>query len=149
MYLYAGYGFDAERISETDLLRLMKEHDADEYETFAEDCMKNFGSRSEEILVRNVGDRIWESNMSVAEYVAEIINEGETELVGRDGVVETCGSFVVFPPIAFAGESKRADAVRSREDFAKIIGKYLNLNELTFGNVYSGDEWSDSNWFMD
>ena len=57
--------------------------------------------------------------------------------------------FVAFPSIAFAGESKRADAVRTRGDFVGIIGKYLDSNDLTFGNVYSGDEWSDPNWFMD
>lgn len=149
MYLYAGYGFDAGKISDEGLLKLMKEHDADEYETFAEDCLENFGSRDEEILVKNVGDRIWENNMSVAEYVAAVVNEGEAGLAGKEDVVEAYGPFVAFPSIAFAGESKRADAVRTRGDFVGIIGKYLDLNDLTFGNVYSGDEWSDPNWFMD
>ena len=149
MYMYVGYGFDSSDVSNETLLKLIRERTPDEYARFVAYCEKRRGRTDEETLLKEIRNGIEDEGDGVPDIIARIINDGEAKRLAGEDLVEVCDDYIAFPTIGFADESKRAMVVRSREAFAKIVGKYLNLDELTFACVYGGDEWGDPNYFME
>ena len=57
--------------------------------------------------------------------------------------------YLVFDSVRFAGDSPRADYIRTAEDFVKMIARYVPVENLTFGNLYEGSDWADSCFCLD
>ena len=150
MQIYVGYGFNVNELKDTDWLRLMREHDPEEYKCFVEDTKENCGEEDlDSNLLSNVEERI-EDISSLAEYLRDIINDEEHEKAGTDYIVSSYDdNYLVFDSIRFAGDSPRADYIRTESDFIQMIARYVPVDNITFGNLYEGSDWIDSCYYLD
>lgn len=151
---YVGYGFDVNEVNPKDWLALMRKFDKDEYKRFIEGTEEDEGVDGkdlEEALENGVEDWIGDIS-SLAEYLRDIINDGECSAAGTDYIVSAYDSFLVFDSIRFAGdpdELTRAKYIKSPRAFIRMIARYVPTKDLTFGNLYNGVEWADPNYFLD
>ena len=149
MQIYVGYGFNVNELKPQDWLKLMREHDQDEYEDFVENTKENDGEENlDEKLLAGIEDRIGDISC-LADYLRDIINDCEKEKAGTDYIVSSYDDFLVFDSVRFAGDSPRSDYIRTAEDFVKMIARYVPVENLTFGNLYEGSDWVDSCYCLD
>lgn len=149
MQIYVGYGFNVNELKPQDWLKLMREYDQDEYEDFVENTKENDGEENlDEKLLAGIEDRIDDISCR-AEYLRDIINDAEKEKAGTDYIVSSYDDFLVFDSVRFAGDSPRAEYIRTEEDFIKMIARYVPVENLTFGNLYEGSDWVDSCYCLD
>ena len=147
MARYVGYGFDADCIANEELVRLFQTYDPANWACLVETANDN----GEDISAVNVTDLICVDHKPVAEYVCDIINKAEQVKVGKEGVVEAYGEYIVFEGIAFVEDCpKRATYIRTREDFVRMIGKYFDTNLLVFADVYEDiDDWDEPSYWQE
>lgn len=154
MVTYIGYGFNVNEIPESVWGKFLKEKASDELENFYEYIRQDLPFPDVDIHAENEGDTVVDYiqdtyNLDMAEYLRNMINAGEADAVNGKDVVEAYDQFIVFPSIRFVDDSERAKYIKSREDFMNMIGKYLPLEYITFGNIYTGNDWEDPEYFMD
>lgn len=147
---YCGYGFNANDLDTKDLLKLMKEHDAQMYAGLVEYCKDTFGGCGEETLLCNVDDYISGECDSTEDYVMKVLNACEYDASGGTDIFTVYGQYIVFDSIRFVGDNeKRTMYVRTQDDFIEIVGRYLPVEKLEFGNIFDGVDWADPNYYMD
>lgn len=78
-----------------------------------------------------------------AEFIRDLINKAE----GVD-ITEAYENYLVFDSLRF-GNEKRAALVHNEGEFIELIGKYVPTDELAFGNLYDGSEWTDPCYTFD
>lgn len=153
MQIYVGYGFDVSSVSDADLLNLMRKHDPNEFECFADDTRENYGitdeKELEEAMLDDVRDRIMENNMDCTEYLRDIINNGEKQAAGTDYIVSALDQFLLFDSLRFGADEKRGEYIRSQSDFIQMIARYIPVENLSFGNIYTGSEWTDGGYYQE
>ena len=152
MQVYVGYGFNTNGIKSETWLKLMETHDPELYEELIEESKTSGCNGDEETakwLNKSVTDKICENANSEADYLADIINAGESETAQTDYIVATYDSYLVFDSVRFADDSPRTKYIRTATAFIQMIGKYVPTDDLTFGNLYDGVEWADPCYFID
>lgn len=126
----------------------MREHDEDEYNDFVEDTKENDGENNlNEKLLAGVEDRIGRISC-LAEYLRDIINDGEKVKAGTSYIVSALDDYLIFDCVRFAMDEKRSEYIRTEEDFVKMIARYVSIENLTFGNLYEGSEYSVSCYWL-
>ena len=82
--------------------------------------------------------------VSCANFLSEIINEGEKEAAGTDDVVcPIAERYLAFDNIDFAGEEKRAAHIPTCSDFIIMVGKYLPCDDIKFTPIWVDVEWEE------
>jgi len=144
MQIYVGYGFDTADISNESWVALIKKYDSYAYDEIKKAVLiDDENLNSDELIEEYALDFIDENNMSRAEYLSRAINGEESKSAGTDYIVSTYDDFLVFDNVRFANDSKRTQYIRTQKDFIEMIGKYVPINEIYFGNLYEGNEWID------
>ena len=143
MQTYIGYGFDTTDIKAEDWSALAEKYDKEAFDDWKESLS------SDEDICECISDFIDSMHTCKAEYLASIINGEEAEAAGTNYIVSTYDDVLVFDSVRFADDSKRSQYIRTVDDFVKMIGKYVPLQDLTFGNLYEGTDWIDPVFFME
>ena len=143
MQTYVGYGFDTDLIEEDFWVNLVKKYDSNAYRKIC----KN--THDPDKIIKETMDFIDENHINPTDYLVNIINSTESETAGTDYIVSAYDRFLVFDSIRFADDSKRSKYIRTQDDFIRMISKYVPITDITFGNVYEGNEWLDPSFFMD
>lgn len=153
MQAYIGYGFDVNDVSNADLLNLMRKHDPSRFERFANSIRGNEDiineKQLEAVMRADVRDHIMEDFMDSAAYLQAIINAGEKEAAGTDCVVYVHNQFLSFDSIRFATDEKRGEYIRSQADFIQMIARYIPVENLNFGNIYTGSKWTGDECYQE
>lgn len=154
MQIYVGYGFDTADISNESWAALVKKYDSYAYDeikkaVLTDDEEVRLILNSNKLIEEYALDFIDENSMSRAEYLSRIINGEESKSAGTDYIVSTYDDFLVFDNVRFANDSKRTQYIKTQEDFIDMIGKYVPVNEIYFGNLYEGNEWIDPCFFLE
>ena len=148
--VYCGYGFDVNDLEAGDLLKLVKEHDPGMYAGLIEYCMDACGGCDDETLLCNVDEYISRGYDSTEDYVMKVLNACEHDAAGGTDIFTVYGKYIVFDSIRFVGDNeKRAMYVKTQGDFIEIVGRYLPVEKLEFGNIFDGVDWADPNYYMD
>lgn len=136
MRAFIGYGFSIREISKENWVRLVREYDPDIYkdthrglETAGRDFSDTIGAR--------VLEAIDEKTVSRAEYLSDIINREEKKRTGTENITTAAGEYIVFTPLRFAAEEKRAATVPRAIVFVKLIRKYVDTAGIAFGNIFA------------
>lgn len=146
MQTYIGYGFDTCDISKEGWKALIEKYDKEAFNDWARD---NEIDPENVFVDESLALFIEESSMGAAEYLADIINGTEAEEAGTHDIVSVIDDFLIFESLRFAGDEKRAEHVKTKEDFVKMIGKYVPTEEITFGNLYEGADWIDPSYYLE
>jgi hypothetical protein len=144
---YVGYGFYTDDIQDKDWLNLVKTHDKETYQNFLEDVDSEFEDEEEEAeaLVEYIG---WADGP--AQYLANVINVGECEKAGANSIVYvTDYDILLFRSIRFLNDSKRAEYIRSEKDFIEMISRYVPVDNIKFGDIFEGEDWSEPSYFLE
>jgi hypothetical protein len=156
---YIGYGLDTQSISSEGLLGLFLKHDDEDrisdmiFDTIGEQKERDDLTEDDrKKLTDAVREWIEEDSETVADYVADTINYGEREAhrMYRQDVVAAYDSFVVFESVMFPGDGEeRLRRIRTKQDFISMVRDYIPEDDLCFGPVYDGPEFSDSDFWME
>lgn len=145
MRIYVGFGFNTDHISDEALIALMEKYDRKRYDKLKEKY-PNQDMKSDGIYARAV---FRFSVDSVATWLCDIINKNESKKANTDHIVSNEGQYVVFESVRFADDEKRASYIKSEEDFIQMIGRYVPVNGLTFGNICTGSDFVDLEVYME
>jgi hypothetical protein len=150
MEAYVGYGFHVRDITPSQWLGLVKRFDKGLYDEIRGEARENNPNEVDitPAMEENVEEFIEAAcSMGLGGYLVGIINDfeapkGETILVTADG-------FVMFESLRFGNDEPRAQCVRDENGFIRMIGRYLgDTSKITFGNIYTGVEWMDPEYYM-
>lgn len=142
MIVYIGYGFNTLDFSKADWVALYKRFDAASFAEYAKD-------KSEEDIESGILDEINENYLSPTDYLRDVICGSEYAESGIENVVSCYDGYIVFDSIRFADDSPRTNYIRNAQDFVKMINKYVSTENLTFGNLYEGNDWLAPEYFLD
>lgn len=155
MVHYVGYGFNTEQIPVSEWVSLVKKYNKELYEKAEKEAAEE-GCKTEETLMEllenDTGDCVFETP---CEYLRDLINHQEYLERKKAGIqdpfniVQSYENYLIFESIRFADESYRAKYIRSEGDFIKLVSKYINVEQISFGNLWEGGDWIDPNYFMD
>lgn len=149
MEVYVGYGFDTNDIPASAWLSLVEKYDAKEFEDFIEEGYDANEEFTQEDKEQAAVDFIEGGELSISEYLKNIINSNEASSAGTDYIVSSYDNYLVFDNIRFADDSPRTKYIRNREEFIRLISKYVPTDNIKFGNLYDGVEWADPCYFLD
>ena len=143
---YVGYGFNTNDISDETWMSLFKKYNPKEFQEIENKMNKDSDACKEAIL--NAIDTLYNCT---ADYLRDIINTEESKKhnIKNEDVVITYDNFLVFDSIRFPGECKRCEFIRTQDDFIKMIAKYIPTEKITFGNLWDGNDWEDSSFFIE
>ena len=132
-----GYGFSIKDVSNESLIRLFKEKNKEEYDKVS--------SEDEETILRAIR-KIYGSRPA---FLIEIIDSEERQYAGVE-IVEGCDEFIVFPPITFVDDfPKLVTYIKNRDDFKKMITKYIPIENVRFDSVYEYFDLHGSGYSFD
>lgn len=148
MQLYVGYGFDANDVENSALVEMMRKYDPRRYEDAIKELREDFPGEDnvQKYLESYLSDFL---DGSAAEYLCDIINRCESTAAGTGYIVTDYDQYLVFESIRFADDEKRASYIKSEEDFIQMIGRYVPVNGLTFGNICTGSDFVDLEVYME
>lgn len=136
MRAFIGYGFSIREISEENWIRLVREYDPDIYKD-AHRGLDTANADVSGIISARVLEAIDEKTVSRAEYLSDLINKEEKKRTGTENITSAAGEYIVFAPLRFAAEEKRAAIVPQANVFVKMIRKYVDAPSIAFGNVFA------------
>ncbi len=153
MQTYIGYGFDTNDIDEKAWYDLANKYDKKELEehfkdTYADEITNN-EILTEEDKIKDALDFIDENCNDRCEYLRNIINSEESEKAGTNYIVSSYDNYLVFDSIRFADDSKRTEYIRNKNDFITMIKRYIPTENITFSNLYEGNDWQDPSYWME
>ena len=143
MITYIGYGFDTNDIPDDGWLKLISRYDPG---TESESLLRSGREKPSSDEIREYIETFADSK---AAYLRDVINSEEGKKAGTGYIVNCYDSYLVFDSLRFADESPRAKYIRSQEDFIRMIGRYTDIQDLSFGSLYEGSDWIDPVYFMD
>lgn len=153
MQNYIGYGFDTNDISNEIWYNLAKKYDTEEVDDHLKDSFDSEITEDEviskEYKITDALDFIDENSMSRCEYLRNIINSEESEKAGTDYIVTDYDNYLVFNSIRFADDSKRTEYIRNADEFIAMVGRYIPIDNIHFGNLYEGNDWMDPSYWME
>lgn len=147
---YVGYGFNINDIPDEAWLSLVEKYNKNPFEEHLRD---NFGKEPNSIdtedKIVDALDFIDENAMGRCEYLRDIINHEEKDKAGTGYIVTCYDNYLAFDSIRFADDSRRTEYIRSAGDFVAMIGRYVDTKDITFGNIYDGNEWTDPAYWLE
>lgn len=73
--------------------------------------------------------------LSPANYLASLINDGETEAAGINYLFSDMNSFLIFESVRFSDEA-RAQYIKNVQDFWNVVSRYIDVTGLHGGDVF-------------
>ena len=150
MQNYVGYGFSTKNIKNETWLALVKTYDRDKFERYLSNQYRQIHGKEQNISAddhtvetENATDFILDMCGSLCEYLEQTINREESAKAGTDYIVSSYDDYLIFDSARFADDSPRTKYIQTQEDFITMIGQYVPLEPITFGNLYEGNEWQD------
>lgn len=148
---YAGYGFAVNDLSSEALLSFMKKFVPEDYKRLKEKFLAKMPKATdediEEEMAFDVFDYINEIADHTPDYIRDVINEHE-EKSGIPAITMALDNYLVFGAIDFVDSCpERAMAIKSKEDFKNLIGKYFDITEIRFGPIFECVYSSEDRWY--
>ena len=141
-----GFGFDANQVSNKAMLECVRK-EPEIFADFLEYLAINELKGNPEDYIREFIDDGAELD---SEFLADIINDGEKDLAGTLSIVETYDNYIVFCGCDFYDDCPMLmKYIRNKTDFIRMIGKYIDTNEIRFGDVWENSDYDSTYYFIE